>query len=186
MISCMHAFDILGDPVRRRILELLADGEQAAGRDRRRDPARVRHLAAGRLPAPPGAARERLRDGARRQARGGCTRSTPPRCRRSISGSSRTDASGTSGSTRSASRSHAASAARRAATSTPDGKAARHDDRDHDLPRARSPSCDAGRSPPARRGSPCFTRTYDDDDRGSVGCLHGSRAAAPLVRARHG
>jgi DNA-binding transcriptional ArsR family regulator len=27
----MHAFDILGDPVRRRIVELLADGEQAAG-----------------------------------------------------------------------------------------------------------------------------------------------------------
>jgi DNA-binding transcriptional ArsR family regulator len=27
----VHAFDILGDPVRRRILELLADGEQAAG-----------------------------------------------------------------------------------------------------------------------------------------------------------
>jgi DNA-binding transcriptional ArsR family regulator len=27
----MHAFDILGDPVRRRILELLADGEQTAG-----------------------------------------------------------------------------------------------------------------------------------------------------------
>lgn len=27
----MHAFDILGDPVRRRILELLLDGEQAAG-----------------------------------------------------------------------------------------------------------------------------------------------------------
>jgi DNA-binding transcriptional ArsR family regulator len=27
----MHAFDILGDPVRRRILELLADGEQSAG-----------------------------------------------------------------------------------------------------------------------------------------------------------
>ena len=27
----MHAFDILGDPVRRRILELLAEGEQAAG-----------------------------------------------------------------------------------------------------------------------------------------------------------
>jgi DNA-binding transcriptional ArsR family regulator len=27
----MHALDILGDPVRRRILELLADGEQAAG-----------------------------------------------------------------------------------------------------------------------------------------------------------
>ncbi len=27
----MHAFDVLGDPVRRRILELLADGEMAAG-----------------------------------------------------------------------------------------------------------------------------------------------------------
>ncbi|MEU4563207.1 metalloregulator ArsR/SmtB family transcription factor [Actinoplanes sp. NPDC023936] len=27
----MHAFDILGDPVRRRILELLAAGEQSAG-----------------------------------------------------------------------------------------------------------------------------------------------------------
>jgi DNA-binding transcriptional ArsR family regulator len=27
----VHALDILGDPVRRRILELLADGERAAG-----------------------------------------------------------------------------------------------------------------------------------------------------------
>jgi DNA-binding transcriptional ArsR family regulator len=27
----VHAFDILGDPVRRRILELLADGEHPAG-----------------------------------------------------------------------------------------------------------------------------------------------------------
>ncbi|MGN9809123.1 ArsR/SmtB family transcription factor [Micromonospora sp. BQ11] len=27
----MHAFDVLGDPVRRRILELLADGEMTAG-----------------------------------------------------------------------------------------------------------------------------------------------------------
>ncbi len=27
----MHAFDILRDPVRRRILELIADGERAAG-----------------------------------------------------------------------------------------------------------------------------------------------------------
>src|SRR5262245_24015166 len=27
----MSAFDVLGDPVRRRILELLADGERAAG-----------------------------------------------------------------------------------------------------------------------------------------------------------
>jgi DNA-binding transcriptional ArsR family regulator len=27
----VHAFEILGDPVRRRLVELLADGEQAAG-----------------------------------------------------------------------------------------------------------------------------------------------------------
>lgn len=27
----MHAFDILGDPVRRRILELLAEGERTSG-----------------------------------------------------------------------------------------------------------------------------------------------------------
>jgi DNA-binding transcriptional ArsR family regulator len=27
----VHALDVLGDPVRRRILELLAEGEQAAG-----------------------------------------------------------------------------------------------------------------------------------------------------------
>jgi DNA-binding transcriptional ArsR family regulator len=28
----VHAFDVLGDPVRRRILELLADGEHPAGK----------------------------------------------------------------------------------------------------------------------------------------------------------
>lgn len=27
----MHAFDVLGDPVRRRILELLAEGDRSAG-----------------------------------------------------------------------------------------------------------------------------------------------------------
>lgn len=32
----MHAFDVLGDPVRRRILELVADGELAAGEVARR------------------------------------------------------------------------------------------------------------------------------------------------------
>lgn len=31
MMGGVHAFDVLGDPVRRRILELLADGEQTAG-----------------------------------------------------------------------------------------------------------------------------------------------------------
>ena len=29
--SAVHAFDVLGDPVRRRILELLADGEHSSG-----------------------------------------------------------------------------------------------------------------------------------------------------------
>src|SRR4030088_3406454 len=31
MIGHVHAFDVLGDPVRRRILELLADGELTSG-----------------------------------------------------------------------------------------------------------------------------------------------------------
>jgi DNA-binding transcriptional ArsR family regulator len=30
-VGSVHAFDVLGDPVRRRILELLAGGEQASG-----------------------------------------------------------------------------------------------------------------------------------------------------------
>jgi DNA-binding transcriptional ArsR family regulator len=30
-VFAVHAFDILGDPVRRRIIELLADGEMSAG-----------------------------------------------------------------------------------------------------------------------------------------------------------
>jgi DNA-binding transcriptional ArsR family regulator len=29
--SAVHAFDVLGDPVRRRILELLAEGERSSG-----------------------------------------------------------------------------------------------------------------------------------------------------------
>lgn len=31
MVLTVHAFDVLGDPVRRRIVELLAAGDQAAG-----------------------------------------------------------------------------------------------------------------------------------------------------------
>lgn len=30
-MGAVHAFEVLGDPVRRRILELIADGEQASG-----------------------------------------------------------------------------------------------------------------------------------------------------------
>ena len=31
MFTAMHAFDVLGDPVRRRILELLSEGERTSG-----------------------------------------------------------------------------------------------------------------------------------------------------------
>jgi DNA-binding transcriptional ArsR family regulator len=31
MLAAVHAFDVLGDPVRRRILELLTDGERSSG-----------------------------------------------------------------------------------------------------------------------------------------------------------
>ncbi|MCW2886178.1 MAG: hypothetical protein QOE54_2566 [Streptosporangiaceae bacterium] len=31
MVTAVHAFDVLGDPVRRRILELLAEGERSSG-----------------------------------------------------------------------------------------------------------------------------------------------------------
>src|SRR5215510_5491363 len=31
MMPLVHAFDVLGDPVRRRILELLSDGEHSSG-----------------------------------------------------------------------------------------------------------------------------------------------------------
>lgn len=31
ILVVVHAFDVLGDPVRRRVLELLADGERTAG-----------------------------------------------------------------------------------------------------------------------------------------------------------
>lgn len=31
IVATVHAFDVLGDPVRRRILELLAAGEQSSG-----------------------------------------------------------------------------------------------------------------------------------------------------------
>ena len=65
--SLMHAFDVLRDPVRRRILELLAAGERAVGPRRRGDPARVRHHPAGGVAAPEGAARQRLRLGASRR-----------------------------------------------------------------------------------------------------------------------
>ena len=114
----MHAFDVLGDPVRRRILELLADGELTSGAVTGGRPGGVRDLAAGRVAAPQGPARQRVRDGPAR-GRAAALR----RRRRAVPGARRlaratSAASGSSDSTRSRPSSPAgsASAACRAAT----------------------------------------------------------------------
>ena len=52
----MEAFDVLGDPVRRRILELLADDERSSGKITEVIASGVRDRPAGRLDAAPGAA----------------------------------------------------------------------------------------------------------------------------------
>jgi hypothetical protein len=82
----MHAFDVLGDLVRRRILELLAADELASGA--------VVEVIAGKfgitqaaIPAPEGAARLGLCDPSAPRGRGGSMRSTPLRCARSMPGS---------------------------------------------------------------------------------------------------
>ncbi len=56
----MHVFEVLSDPVRRRILELLAPRRNGVRRGGRSDRGRVRDHAGGGLAAPQGAARERL------------------------------------------------------------------------------------------------------------------------------
>ena len=104
----MHAFDVLGDPVRRRILELLVDAELTSGAisdDRSR---RVRDLPTGSVAAPPRASRVRLRPRPRR-------RRPPPlrgrrrrRCTTSTPGWRRSAGSGSNASTPSAPRSPAA------------------------------------------------------------------------------
>ena len=95
----MHAFDVLGDPVRRRILELLADGERAAGAS----------VTSSRTSSASPSPRCRStcaccgRAGSRTsgpRARAGCTRCRPPPCRRWTCGSSATARSGASTSTR--------------------------------------------------------------------------------------
>ena len=72
-MAVVHAFDVLGDPVRRRILELLATGRADLGGADHGRPGRVRDLAARGLPAP-----QVLRDTgsppSARRVRGGCTR----------------------------------------------------------------------------------------------------------------
>ena len=167
----MHAFDILGDPVRRRILELLADGERPAGDVGAVVQARVRDLPAGGVAAPAGAARERLRDRARGGRPAGCTPSTPAPLREVDAWlepyrqfwNQRLDALGTELAR--------GKRERRPATPTTKGKA--HDDlqtTDHTATAARAaPPDDPGR---ARRASPTFRRTYDATDRGRVGRVH--------------
>ena len=105
----MHALDVLGDPVRRRVLELLAEGELTSGaitgiiREEFgiSQPAVSQHLGV-------------LRSGgsctSAPTAPGGSTRSTRRPCGRSTPGSTTSAASGTSTSTPSAPRSPAASA----------------------------------------------------------------------------
>ena len=66
----MHAFDVLGDPVRRRILELLAGGELTAGSIAATIRAEFDISQPGRIATPEGVAAQRLtsarRDGQRR------------------------------------------------------------------------------------------------------------------------
>ena len=65
----MEAFDVLGDPVRRRILELLAEGERASGEVTEVIRAEFGIGAARGLDAAAGAAGERVRRGAGRGPR---------------------------------------------------------------------------------------------------------------------
>ena len=105
----MHAFDVLGDPVRRRILELLASGEHSSGEIvaiAQREfgisqPAVSQHL---RVLRDSGFASVRI-DGARRLY----TVDAGP-MKKSISGSSSSAPSGSAGSTRSPPRWRGASA----------------------------------------------------------------------------
>ena len=52
----MHPFDVLVDPVRRRLLELLAEGERSVRRSDRGGALRVRGHTIGSVAAPEGAA----------------------------------------------------------------------------------------------------------------------------------
>ena len=100
-MGAVHALDILGDPVRRRIVELLADGELAAGEVGRAvqhefgitQPAVSQHL---KVLREAGFASVRS-EGTRRS-----TRSSPSRSPRPPSGSRRSSGSGARVSTRSA------------------------------------------------------------------------------------
>jgi len=154
----VHAFDILGDPVRRRIVELLGDGEQAAGEigaviQREfgiSQPAVSLHLrvlrengfATVRASGARAAVRRR-----RRSAEAG--RSVAPPYRHFW----------ISGSTRLASRSRAASARDEDPKTPPTEKAAGHDDRHQHLPRAR-PELRRRTIPAGEARVAVFTRTY--------------------------
>jgi len=70
----MQAFEVLGDPVRRRVLELIADGEVTSGGVCAVIRAEFGISQPAVVAAPQGAARQRLRHGTGPRAPAGCTR----------------------------------------------------------------------------------------------------------------
>ena len=106
----MHAFDVLGDPVRRRILELLAEGERSSGDvvDRRRSASSASPSPRSRSTCACCGTAASRRSGP--TARAGSTPSRRRRSERSTSGSTASAASGSRASTPSRPRSPAASA----------------------------------------------------------------------------
>ena len=184
MIAPVHAFDVLGDPgpaadpraARRR-------GADLGGVDRRR-PGRVRDLAAGRLAAPQGPARERLRDRPARRRRDGCMPSTRRRSRRSTCGSTSSAASGDSVSTHWPPSWRAASAS---GASPPRRPTDRRRTRSMiDIVREiDAVQREVGQRPDRSRGGthgPPATHLRRAD-RGRLGCLDRPRADQPLVPA---
>ena len=172
----MHAFDVLGDPVRRRILELLADGELTAGAVGRTvqdefgisQPAVSQHLRVlrehGFATVRPGGNPAAVRGAATT----GCATSTP--------GSTASGASGPHRSTRWRPRSPGASG--------PDGGGTH--DRRHPPDQRRAPAGrHAARSKPARPRTVTLSQTYDSRHRRPLGRLHERRADPAVVPARH-
>ena len=99
-IAGVHAFDVLGDPVRRRILELLADGELPPGRS----PASSRPSSGSPSRPCRSTSRSCVTAGSRRSGRrapGGSTPSTRHRSASWMTGSTTSAGSGISASTRS-------------------------------------------------------------------------------------
>ena len=177
----MHAFDVLGDPVRRRILELLADGEQPLGRGRR---ASSRPSSGSPSPRSRSTSGCCARTGSRPcapRAPAGSTPSTPAAARRRRLARPLPRGSGRRPSTRSRPRSPAASAA-------PAHVRPRQEDAMIDViqrdQRVTAPRRRAACSRPARRAASTISQVYDTDARRPVGRVHQPRAHPALVPAR--